>query len=307
MDAKIDNWDDFRLFLAVARAGSLSAAGRAVGVNASTVQRRMTHFEKSLGARLFERMARGYALTSTGEELLAAASRLEFEVLSVSRGVIGRDLDPSGTVRLTTVDAYTHALLLPHLSRFHVLYPRIDLEVSVGTRVLSLGRREADVALRPGAPPSEQDVVARRVCTCAGAVYASRAYLDAHGRPRDYAALRHHRVVTGNDTLQHVSFIRALRERAPAARQVLRSDSVLMQLAAVKLGVGVAAFPCFLADVEPDLVRIFEPHDDLGLPMWLIVHSDLRHNARIRAVADHLYDGLQQDLALLEGRLPQAV
>ena len=305
MDAKIEDWDDLRLLLAVARAGGLSAAGRAVGVNASTLQRRMARFEQRLGARLFERMARGYALTPAGEVLLAAAMRLELEVLAVSRGLAGRDLDPSGTVRLTTVDAYVHALLLPHLSSFHARHPRIDLELSIGTQLKSLTRREADVALRPGAAPSEPDVVARRVCTCAVAVYASHGYVATHGAPSDYAALRQHQLVTGNDAIAHVGFIRGLRERAAGARMTVRSDSVLLQLSAVKLGFGVASLPCFLADTEPALRRLFPPEPDFGLPMWLLVHSDLRHNARIRALADHLYDGLQADLPLLEGRLPQ--
>ena len=304
MDARIADWDDLRFFLAVARGGGLSAAARVVGCEASTVQRRMQRFESSLGVRLFDRRARGYALTQAGEELLAATERLELELLSISRAMAGRDEQPSGSVRFTTVDAYTSFLLRPHLESFHARYPNIDLEVLVGPELRSLTRREADVALRPGASPAEQGVIARRVCTAAVAVYASREYVAAHGQPATPEGLAGHRLVTGNAALAHVAFARVLRDRAPSARVVLQSDSVLVQLDGVRMGIGVAALPCYLADVEPTLQRLFEPEPELGIPMWLVIHSDLRRSARVRALVDHLYDALQQDLPLLEGRRP---
>ncbi len=305
MDAKVGDWDNLRFFLAVARGGGLSAAARALGCDASTVQRRMLSFEQSLGVRLFERRARGYELTPVGEELLAATERLELDVLSISRAIAGRDEEPSGSVRFTTVDAYTSFLLRPHLASFHARYPRIDLEVLVGHELRSLTRREADVALRPGASPSEPGVIARRVCTSAVAVYASQTYLATYGRPRAPGELAAHSLVCGSAALAHVAFAQVLRERVPSARVVLQSDSVLVQLDAVAQGFGVAALPCYLADVEPALVRLFDPEPELGIPMWLVIHSDLRRSARVRALVDHLYESLQQDLPLLEGVRPQ--
>lgn len=305
MDAKIADWDDLRFFLAVARGGGLSAAARALRCDASTVQRRMLRFEESLGVRVFERRARGYVLTQAGEELLAATERLELELLSISRAMAGRDEEPSGSVRFTTVDAYASFLLRPHLASFHARYPRIDLEVLVGHELRSLTRREADVALRPGASPAEPGVIARRVCTLAVAVYASRDYLAAHGRPHAPSELAAHRLVCGSSALAHVAFAQVLRERAPSARVVLQSDSVLVQVDAVALGFGVAALPCYLADVQPALVRLFDPEPELGIPMWLVIHGDLRRSARVRALVDHLYECLQQDLPLLEGLRPQ--
>jgi DNA-binding transcriptional LysR family regulator len=211
MDARIEDWDDLRIFLAVARGGGLSAAARAVGLDASTLQRRMLRFEHSLGVRLFDRKARGYGLTAVGEELLSSASRLELELLSISRAIAGRDEEPTGSVRLTTVEAYAETLLLPHLQSFHARYPRIDLEVLVGTEVRSLTRREADVALRPGGSPSEPGVIARRVCASGVALYASRTQLAALGRPRKSEKLEPHAIVVGNASLSHVPFMQALR------------------------------------------------------------------------------------------------
>jgi DNA-binding transcriptional LysR family regulator len=305
MDAKIGDWDDLRFFLAVARGGGLSAAARVVGCEASTVQRRMQRFERSLGVRLFDRRARGYALTQAGEELLAAAERLELELLSISRAMAGRDDQPSGSVRFTTVDVFMSFLLRPHLASFHARYPNIDLEVLLGPELRSLTRREADVALRPGAAPAEPGVIARRVCTAAVAVYASRAYLAAHGQPSALADLAGHRLVTGNASLAHVAFAQVLRRHAPEARVVLQSDSVLVQLDAARMGLGIVSLPCYLADVEPSLVRLFPPEPELGLPLWLIIHSDLRRSARVRALVDHLYDALQTEVPLLEGTRPQ--
>jgi DNA-binding transcriptional LysR family regulator len=305
MNAKIADWDDLRFFLAVARRGGLSAAAREIGCEASTVQRRMQRFERNLGVRLFDRRARGYALTQAGEELLVASERLELELLAISRTMAGRDDQPSGNVRFTTVDAYTSFLLRPHLESFHARYPNIDLEVLVGPELRSLTRREADVALRPDASPVEHGVIARRACTAAVAVYASRKYVAAHGRPRTLDDLGGHRFVTGSAALSHVAFAQMLRKRAPTARVVLQSDSVLVQLDGVRMGIGVAALPCYLADVEPKLERLFPPEPAFGTPMWLVIHSDLRRSARVRALVDHLYDALQQDLPLLEGKRPR--
>jgi DNA-binding transcriptional LysR family regulator len=210
-------------------------------------------------------------------------------------------------VRFTTVDAYMSFLLRPHLASFHARYPNIDLEVLVGPERRSLTRREADVALRPGAAPAEQGVIARRVCTVAVALYVSRGYLTTYGRPRAPSDLAGHRLVAGNAALEHVAFTQALRRRTPDARVVLQSDSVLVQLDAGRMGMGIAALPCYLADVEPSLVRLFPPEPELGLPMWLVIHSDLRRSARVRALVDHLYEALQTELPLLEGERPQRV
>ena len=182
MDAKTENWDDLRVFLAVARAGSLSGAARTLGVNHSTVFRRIGAFEAALGVRLFERQPGGYLLTPAGEELRDGALRVEEEIANLSRKVAGQDLRLSGTVRVTTIDMLAFGLLPRHLAGFRDAYPGIEVDLVVGNATLNLSRREADVALRVGNAPAET-LVGRRVGRLAFAVYGSAGYRARRPEP----------------------------------------------------------------------------------------------------------------------------
>ena len=162
MNAPFANWDDLRVFLAVARAGSLSGAARSLGVNHSTVFRRIAGLEETLGVRLFERMPNGYALTPAGSETLGIVERIEDKVATIDRTVTGQDLRLSGSVHITATDMLALWLLPDHLAQFRVIYPRIEIGVAVGNQSLDLSRREADIALRIGNTPPET-LVGRRV------------------------------------------------------------------------------------------------------------------------------------------------
>lgn len=294
MDAKARNWDDLRVFLAVARAGSLSGAARTLGVNHSTVFRRIGAFETGLGVRLFERLPSGYLLTPAGEELHEGALRVEEEIASLSRKVTGQDLRLSGTVRVTTVDMLAFGLLPRHLAGFRDAYPGIDLELVVGNATLSLGRREADVALRVGNAPPET-LVGRRVGRLAFAVYGSA----------DYRARRLEPDLALHDWIgfdaEHEALVRRFAHFLPGVRPALRTNSVAAALAAAGAGLGLAALPCGLADLEPDLVRVAPLPDDFTLDLWLLTHEDLRQTARIRAFLDFLAEALAREAPLLEG------
>ncbi len=301
MNAQIEDWDDLRYFLAVARSGSLSAAARELGVNHSTVFRRIAGLEESTGSRLFDRLPRGYALTAVGEEMHAITRRIEDDVLALDRQVLGMDQQMRGTIRLTTLEEITR-IIAPHLQRFLVLHPGITISIDTDLRVLSLSRREADVAIRPGGRPDEPDVVGRRVCTTSSATYASCAYLAEHGTPERPADLNDHTIITFDEQRAHVAFHGWFREHAPDARIALRSTSMLGQLEAARAGIGVAALPTFMGDAEPELVRL---HDiDLGRPssLWLLLHADLRQTARVRAFVDFVSEALANDPTLFAGR-----
>ena len=172
MNSKLP-WDDLRVVLAVAEAGSLAGAGRRLGASHATVFRRLGDVERRLGVRLFERSRLGYAPTDAGEELAEAARRIEAEVHDAERRIVGRDLRPAGVVRVTTTDSLMVGLVSPILAAFRRLYPGIVLEVVVSNQVFSLSRREADVAIRSSSAPPET-LVGRRVATIAQAVYDRR-------------------------------------------------------------------------------------------------------------------------------------
>ena len=279
MNTQIANWDDLRVFLAVARTGSLSAAARGLGVNHSTVFRRIAGFETELGVRLFERLSSGYALTPAGEETLRIVERIEADVATLDRTVTGQDLRLSGTVRITAIDMLAFWLLPDHLARFHATYPSIEIEMVVGNETLDLSRRETDIALRIGNAPPET-LVGRRVGRLDFAVYGAPTYCVAHPGTE----------LAGHDWIgldgAHAPLAHRFEEFLPGVRPVFRSNSVACTVRLAKAGLGLAILPCAIAGQKPDLIRVADVPDTFGLDLWLLTHEDLRHTARIRAVLD---------------------
>src|SRR5690554_1981895 len=214
MDAQAQNWDDLRVFLAVARAGSLSGAARALGVNHSTVFRRIGAFEQMLGVRLFERLPNGYLLTPAGEAMREGALRVEEEIAGLSRKVTRQDLRLSGTVRVTTIDMLAFGLLPRHIAGFRKDYPGIEIELVVGNATLNLGRREADIALRVGSEPPES-LVGRRVGRLVFAVYGSADYC---AEKRDPDLAQHDWI--GFDS-EHAALVRRFSSFLPEVRPAL--------------------------------------------------------------------------------------
>lgn len=294
------DWDDLRSFLAIARSGSLQGAARALGVNHSTVFRRLNALEARLGVRLFDRFPRGYALTAAGEHMLRSAERVEDEILGLERRLLGGDVRLAGSLRVTTTDTLVHGVLGPHLRAFQAAYPEIELELITGNAFFDLSKREADVALRPSRHPGDA-MVGRRLAALAVALYAARDYLAERGRPAGAPELAGHALITGDASLAHLPATRWLERHVPAAGSVLRCNSWLSQLAAARAGLGLAALPCFLGDRAPELVRVLPPDPALAGELWLLTHSDLRRTARVRAFMETIARGIRRERALLEG------
>lgn len=300
------DWDDLRFFLAVARGGSLAAAARLLKVNRSTVFRRVGEFEAALGVLLFERTADGFVPTEAGEEMREIAERVEDELAAMVRGVAGRDQRLTGTVRVATTDSIAFGLLPPHLARFHAAHPGIRVELVATPRLLTFTRREADVAFLAVRNP-DGPFVGRRLCGMAVAIYGSTAYFASHPRPRDIDDLSRHAIVASDDSLAHFPITRWLKENVADAAVTYRTNSLLMQLAAVRAGIGLAYLPCLLADTVPDLVPVFPSDVDIGVDLWLCTHADLRRTGRVRAFIDFMAASILADSAFLEGRGPRRV
>jgi DNA-binding transcriptional LysR family regulator len=294
------DWDDLRYFLAIARAGSLSGAARTLGVNHSTVFRRLHAFEARLGVRLFDRLATGYALTVAGDDMVASAEQVDQEINALDRRLSGRDLKLSGPIVVSTADTLAYRFLGPHLAAFHDEYPGIDLELVLATEFFNLSKRQADVAIRPTLSPPDT-LVGRRLCGIAFAPYASKEYLKTKGPVDDLAD---HRWLGFNDSLSHLAAAKWMRENLPATSLALRANNLIGLLSGAVAGMGVAPLPCFMGDVEPNLTRLYPLDPKIASELWLLTHEDLRNTARIRAFMDFMATSITGDRDLLEGLSP---
>ena len=286
------DWEDVRYFVALARRGTLSATARDLRVNHATVARRVASLEAAMGRPLFDRRADGYALTADGKAVLDEARAMDEAALSVLRRLdAGTELN--GLVRLAIGRVLAERFLIDRLRPFHARYPAIDLEIIGGSRVVSLARREADLALRYGSP-RDSELIARRVATIGFGLYASPEYrdkVDAGAAP----------AFIGFD--QESDFIAEavwLGEQFAERRFSLRTNSQTTQAAAARAGFGVALLPRYLAAGDPDLVPVSLANRLPEREVWLIIRRDLRNVPRVRAVTDYLVDVFRRDQRLLK-------
>ncbi|MDJ0947763.1 MAG: LysR family transcriptional regulator [Alphaproteobacteria bacterium] len=293
------DWDDLRYVLAVARAGTLSGAAGALGVSHPTVFRRVDRIEDRLGVRLFERARDGYGLTPEGEEMAALAGRMAEDVAELERRLAGRDLRPSGTVRVTTTDTLLIGFLSPVLAAFRSAHPEIRLEVLVSNAMFNLTKRDADVAIRPSRTPPET-LVGRRVADLAWAVYARKTRA---GTSTNRPALAERDWVGPDDSLAYLPMAQWLAEQGLDRRVVYRANTVLGLYDAVRAGLGVAALPCYMGDADRALMRIAPPIAALDSELWLLTHADLRKVARIRAFLDFMAGRLKALRPRLAGEI----
>lgn len=299
------NWEDLRFVLAVAEANSLAAAARALGVNHTTVLRRVGSFEQRLGVRLFDRLPSGYTLTAGGEELLAVALRMAETVTELERRLTGQDLRLEGNLRITTTDTLMASILPSILAAFRQRHPGVLLEVSTSNALANLSHRDADVAIRP-AVDSPDALVGRRIANVAFAVYAAPSYLQERGLgSSDKIDFAGERWIGLGDALASTSVSRWMRATL-SAPAVLRCDSLVTAREAAAAGIGLTALPCYLGDTTPGLVRIGSPVAAMTRELWLLTHEDLRRTARVSAFTEFAGQALAKHRPLFEGRDPSA-
>jgi DNA-binding transcriptional LysR family regulator len=295
-------WDDLRFVLAIAEHGSLARAARALGVNHTTVWRRVSEVEDRLGVRLFDRLPTGYSVTAAGEQLADVARGMRDSVTDIERRLAGQDLRLTGTVRVTTTDTLAQSLVPSALAAITAQHPDVQLELTTTTAMVSLTKRDADIAVRPTARPPE-NLVGRRVTAIAFALYASPSYLSRVPAKRDLAR---HTWLGPDDSLASTTIARWMARTIPDARVALRADTLTALAHAAAAGLGVVALPCYLGDASPALHRVRGAISDMATELWVLTHEDLRATARIRAVIDALVAALGQQRDLCEGRRPLA-
>lgn len=282
------DWNDLSLVLAICRTGTLSGAAKTLGVNHSTVFRRINAIEQDLDVRLFDRQPNGYVMTEAGEAVQRSAEQIDAQVHDLTRQLVGRDLRLEGHVRVTSPEGIAIRVLTPMLCDFCGEHPGIRIDLVTTSNPLHLSRREADIAVRVTRKPPE-NLIGRRVCNFRFALYASRAYLK---RYRDTELEDHRWILTEENFEQLPPSLWKKRDRK-AARIAFTSNNVMVTLAATKQGHGVAPLPCFLGDAERGLVRVSEPLEELTMGLWILAHPDLRATARVKALMRYLVDALQ--------------
>jgi DNA-binding transcriptional LysR family regulator len=284
-------WGDLRIFLAIVRYRSLSAAGRALQIQQSTVGRRLATLEGALDASLFEHTSLGYRLTRAGVDLLAHAEKIEDEVMSAERALLGRDSRVSGVVRMTAPLAFGEGFVVPILAQFHKAEPEITMELVADNAELSIVNREADIALRLGRP-KQSLLVARRVGQVMNGLYASDEYLRRKSNPVA-GRLQNHEVIDFDETYRNKQAVAWFRERARGGRLAIRLNGSHGIAVAASSGLGIGMLPCWLGESTPGLTRVLRA-EGYRQDLFLVFHRSLRGVARFRAMIEFLVKEFQR-------------
>ncbi|MEN3793728.1 LysR family transcriptional regulator [Fulvimarina sp. MAC3] len=290
------NWDDVRIFLAVARAGQILGAARRLDLNHATVGRRLSALEADLGAQLLHRRPNGCELTQQGRSFLTQAERMEAASISARSQIANADVSLSGTVRIGTPDGFGTSFLAPRLWRLAELHPNLTIQLVPVPRAFSISRREADIAITVERPEHGR-LVAGKLTDYALGFYAARTYLDRHGRPERLADLQSHRLVGAVEDLLYsprLSYFADLLAEWPSRFEV---SSAMGQLEAVAAGAGIGILHGFSAHRRGELVRIL-PDERITRSYWLVFHESVRDVARIAAVADFIREAVEAEKAL---------
>lgn len=288
------NWDDVRIFLAVARNGQILAASRALGLNHATVARRLTALEDALGSSLFQRRTSGTALTMQGEKFLIHAEAMESASLAASEAADANS-EIEGTVRIGAPDGFGVAFLAPRLHQLIERHPALRIELVPVPRAFSLSRREADIAVTLERP-REGRLVARKLTDYSLGLYASRHYLDTHGIPQSLDELRHHRLVGYVDDLLYTASLDYTAAFNTEWHSRIAVSSAMGQTEAVRAGAGIGILHAFMARRDSDLVPLL-PQQTLIRSYWTVLHEDLRSIRRVALVSDFLAEIVARDRA----------
>ncbi|MFD2248670.1 DNA-binding transcriptional LysR family regulator [Pseudochelatococcus lubricantis] len=290
------NWDLLQSFLAIARTGRLTLAAKRLGVDHSTLSRRLSALEGALGATLFERTMAGYALTTHGEHLLRHAESVESTVIALQSELADSRSTVSGAVRIGAPDGFGTAFLAPAVGRLSQAHPELDIQIVATPRNFSLSQREADIAITLSRP-SHGRLHARLLTDYALGIFAAASRPDLW---RDVAGAEDCAAKPFISYIDDMIFTPELDYLSSIARDItprIRSSNLIAQYQATVAGAGLCVLPCFLAAGDSRLVRVL-PDLQLTRSFWLLVHSDMRDLARIRVTADFIADEVRRAKSL---------
>ncbi|MES0882793.1 LysR family transcriptional regulator [Roseibium sp. SCP14] len=277
MNAQVLEWADIPFVLAVCEQGSLSGAARKLGVNHSTVFRRIEGVEARVGVKLFERLSHGYVMTAAGEHFYRNALQLRDGMNTIQRELGGRDLRLEGPLRITTTDSLIYRLS-DVVVEFQQKYPDIELDLNCDTRPFDLMQRDADVALRPTSQPPEH-WLGRNLLPIAFATYAHKDYWHTfHEKPAE-----EQRWVILSDKLNRTSMGQIVDSQRAKEAPVTTANTMMSVFNLVSSGLGLAVMPCYVCASGKDLVRVRNAPSEFNSELWLLAHPDMRRNAKVHA------------------------
>lgn len=286
------DWNALPSFLAVVRCGRLTAAAKQLGVDHSTLSRRIMDLERNLQVRLFDRQPSGYTLTPQGESLLDSAQAMETTAMGIMANVAGSSLKIAGTVRVGAPDGFGTHFLAPRLGRLGAMHPDLQIQLVTLPRVFSLSKREADIAIGL-APPEEGRLHARKLTDYELGLYGSADYCARFGPVRSLSGIEQHRFIGYIEDLIYAPQLDYLPMISKQIRPSFTSSSLLAQLQATIQGFGLCVLPCFMADEDARLKRVLKDEISLKRSFHLITHSNIRSLARIQLVQSFIAGEVQ--------------
>jgi len=288
------NWDDVKYFLAVAREGSISGGAKQLGIQHSTLSRRLRALEKKLGTQLIERKKSGYELTNEGTKLKQTALKMEFELLKVDGNLVGKESRLTGELRVTAINNMASTVLMPMFASFSKKYPDIELHIMVSNMYAKLAEREADIAIRLTNTPLDT-LIGKRLVTISSTIYGGKKYIKQLKKDKT------------NPTwlgVECCGFHQAWTKQACEDRtHSFNSDDTLLTKSALKQDLGLAYLPCFMGDGSEELARYCPPDESLNLGLWLLFHPDLKRNAKVLAFRAHMVHETLLKKNLFEGKI----
>jgi DNA-binding transcriptional LysR family regulator len=289
----MENWDEIRTAFQVARMGTVSGAAEVLGVHHATVIRHIDALEKRLGAKLFQRHARGYTATESGRDLLAVAQTTEEQFAHLSSRIKGQGETVSGELVVTSISGIAD-LLTPVMVSFQEKWPDVRVRFLTDMRVFRLDYGEAHVALRAGSGPEEPDNVVQPLVRMKAGLYAARSYVDRFGKPASDAEFDGHRFVCTDSELTRAPFHRWLRAMVHPDQIAYAATEPAALEEAVRQGAGMGFMMSFRASVDPDLVEILPPRVDWESPLRIVTHVDLHRTRKVQAFLTHLKDAAKE-------------